>query len=120
MSDVTIDKDTIDAATKAMAALYDEMCKDDNALVYNATDKKVQFFCYNDSDSTYIIAARKPMANPGYTAFLNKSGTGPTITVRINDRAKMNFNVLRKKCYIWDGKGFVEVTPDVIDKNTTG
>lgn len=110
--DATINKETIDAAADALSGFFNEVTKDENAAVYNASDKKAQFYCYNDSDFTYLVAARKPIANPGYVALLNKGPVswGPTITVRVDDDPNQNFTIKRRHFYIWTGLGFKEVS----------
>ncbi len=108
---VDVNKETIDAATSALAAVYQEVIKDENSAVYNASDKKVQFFCYNDNDFTHIVSARKPVAAPGYVALLNKGalGWGPTIQVRVDDKEDQTYDIKRQSFYIWTGEGFREV-----------
>lgn len=80
-----------------------------NAVIFNASEEEVHFFCYNDSDELRWIPARDPICPPGATTLVNKGplGWGPTIQIWVN-KEKGPFYVLRKHAYVWDGSTFSE------------
>lgn len=102
----------VNQALNQIGAVFQEAIKDENAVIYNGTDAKLQFYCYNDTDSTRLISAKKPVVAPGYTGLCNKGlvSYGPTIQVMINDKDGPYY-ILRRHAYIWDGQGFKEVAP---------
>ncbi len=88
---------------------------DTNAIVYNATDKSVEFYCYNDSDFLQWIPARHPKCPPASITYLNKGPLGWGLTIQVyvqmeNEEGNLvkegAFEVLRKHAYIWDGVKF--------------
>jgi hypothetical protein len=107
----------VDKALDKLGPAYKIAVKDDNAVVYNATQEQVEFKTYNDTDQLRWVPAREGTINPGYTSLLDKgpTGYGPTIQVEMsaNNQKEGPFYIKRCNAYIWDGNGFKDVTKDV-------
>lgn len=86
--------------------------RDTNAVVYNASQEDVEFYCYNDSDQLRWIPARNPRCPSGSITYLNKGliSWGPTIQVFVKTDSKPDkvgpFFVVRHSATIWDGRKF--------------
>ena len=108
--DVKIDfNELVDKLLSAVSSID----SDTNAVIYNISDKEVNFRCYQASDVLRWIPARQAYCPPKGTALLNKADFAPGPTIQViaisKDLTLGPFQVLRHHAYVWTGGMFVEV-----------
>jgi hypothetical protein len=76
------------------------------ALIFNGTDKPVNFYVYNYIDTVYWVAAMHTLVAPGKVGAVAASGT--SFKVHPDDDKAKEFLVDPGKAYLYGGPGDVE------------
>lgn len=76
------------------------------ALVYNASNKKVGFYCYNGSDLVKAIPYSKPTIAHGYSGVIAAGGS--VFKVFADNKSDAEFLVKPNMAYVYKGPGMVE------------
>jgi len=76
------------------------------ALLYNASAKKVTFYCYNGGDVVMLVPYCKPTIASGYSGIIAAGGS--SFKVFADNKGDAEFRVKPNKAYVFKGPGMVE------------
>lgn len=76
------------------------------ALVYNSSNKTVEFYCYNGGDPFMAVAYSKPTIAHGYSGVVAAGGS--VFKVFADNKGNTEFLVKPNKAYVYKGPGMVE------------
>ncbi|MBI6629932.1 hypothetical protein [Pontibaca salina] len=95
----------VDQVTKGIGDIAQQL-KVNKALVFNHTDKPVNFYVYNYADNLYWISAMHTLVAPGKVGAVAASGV--SFKVHPGDNTEHQFLVEPGKAYLYHGPGSVE------------
>lgn len=76
------------------------------ALVYNASNKTVGFYCYNGGDFVMAVPYSKPTIAHGYSGVVAAGGS--VFKVFADNKGNAEFLVKPNMAYVYKGPGMVE------------
>lgn len=76
------------------------------ALVYNASNKTVGFYCYNGGDFIMAVPYSKPSIAHGYSGVIAAGGS--VFKVFADNKSNTEFLVKPNMAYVYKGPGMVE------------
>lgn len=95
----------VDQLRDGVAGIADQL-KIGKAIIFNNTDKPVNFYVYNYADTVYWVSAMHVLVAPGKAGAVSASGV--SFKIHPNDNKDQEFLVDPKKAYVYNGPGDVE------------
>ncbi len=77
-----------------------------SAIIFNNTDKAVNFYVYNYIDNIYLVSAMHTLVAPGKAGRV--AASGKSYKVHPNDDKRQEFLVDPNKAYVYGGPGDIE------------